>query len=686
MFARAVHRGGSFDLRERHRHRFARVEWLAILGLVVLAGALRFYELGHLPPGLYHDEAFNGLDALRVLNGSTPLFFEANNGREPLFIYLIALSVDVLGRTPGAIRIVSAILGTVTVPVTYAMAQEMFGRRIALWTALVMAITVWPINLSRVGFRAVSLPLFAGLTVWWMWRGLRSRRGRDFALGGLFCGLLFYTYLAARVVLVALAVYALYVIVRHRESIPWKGVVLFVAVALVIALPLGIYLIGHWEAMLTRGGQVAITNPAINGGDFWGTLARHIVRSALAFTHRGDFIPRHNVPLRPVFDPVLAVAFVVGIAISVMKAFRGENAYVFLLIWVVVMWLPTVLAEDAPHFLRGVGVLPLLCVIPSVALEAGERIIAGRVSRGVALAAAVVVLVLSLGGTWVDYFRQHSRSEAAYYQFETGAVEMCAEINSFLGIGWSGAGLASPDPSPSPLRRVYLAERLWKDWASVRYLVPESDGLTILPMEPGMPSGVDSSEDVMLVLWPFERPAEQIGLLPADSVISIREGAMERGDLEEEARLLYVVYLGQRNMPTTRNLNCEFEKGISLLGSEVSPQGSQGVRVRLIWQATEPLDVSYTVFVHVTRGGQMVASGDSLPAGGYYLTSQWRTGDIIVDDHFISLSEPFDSREHRIVVGLYELQTLERLALLDEAGRAMGDHVEIPVAIDKRGS
>jgi len=678
--------GGSCVLHERHRARSARVEWFAILGLVVLGGALRFFELGHLPPGLYHDEAFNGLDALKVLRGCAPLFFEANNGREPLFIYLIALSVAVLGRTPGAIRIVSAFLGTITVPVTYAMAREMFGRRIAIWAALVVAITVWPINLSRVGFRAVSLPLFAGLAVWWMWRGLRSRRGIDFALGGLCFGLLFYTYLAARVALVAMSVYALYVIVRHRESVPWKGVILFVVVALLVALPLGIYLLGHWEAMLSRGGQVAITNPAINGGDFWGTLARHLVRGTLAFTHRGDFIPRHNVPLRPVFDPILAVAFVAGIAISVARAARGKQEYVFLLIWVVVMWLPTVLAEDAPHFLRGVGVLPLLCVIPSVALEAGERIIAGRVSRGVALATAVVVVALGLGGTCVDYFRRHARSEAAYYQFETGAVEMSAEINSFLGIGWSGKELGARSTALLPQRRVYLAERLWKDWASVRYLVPESDGLTILPTDGGVPSGVGSSGDVMLALWPFERPAEQIGLLPADSVISVREGAMERGDLEEEARLLYVVYLGQRDRPVTRNLNCEFESGISLLGSEVSPSGSEGVRVRLIWQATEPLGVSYTVFVHVTHDGQMVASGDSLPAGGYYLTSQWRAGDIIVDDHSISLPEPFDSREHRIVVGLYELQTLERLALLDEAGHVIGDHVEIPVATGKGGS
>ena len=75
--------------------------------VIAVAAALRFWGLGTTPPGLYHDEAFNGLDALGVLGGERPVFFEANNGREPLFIYLVALSVAVLGRSPGAIRMVA---------------------------------------------------------------------------------------------------------------------------------------------------------------------------------------------------------------------------------------------------------------------------------------------------------------------------------------------------------------------------------------------------------------------------------------------------------------------------------------------------------------------------------------------------------------------------------------------------
>ncbi|MBC8492791.1 MAG: hypothetical protein H8D43_03315, partial [Chloroflexi bacterium] len=100
---------------ERPSRRFS-AEWLPLLLVIAIAAALRFWALGNTPPGLYHDEAFNGLDALGVLEGERPIFFEANNGREPLFVYLVALSVAVLGRSPGAIRIVAALLGTLTIP------------------------------------------------------------------------------------------------------------------------------------------------------------------------------------------------------------------------------------------------------------------------------------------------------------------------------------------------------------------------------------------------------------------------------------------------------------------------------------------------------------------------------------------------------------------------------------------
>ncbi len=55
--------------------------WLALVAIMAGALAVRLWQLDALPPGVYRDEAINGLDALRVIAGERPIFFTANNGR-----------------------------------------------------------------------------------------------------------------------------------------------------------------------------------------------------------------------------------------------------------------------------------------------------------------------------------------------------------------------------------------------------------------------------------------------------------------------------------------------------------------------------------------------------------------------------------------------------------------------------
>ncbi|MBC7240744.1 MAG: hypothetical protein H5T71_11675, partial [Chloroflexi bacterium] len=152
-----------------------------------------------------------------------------------------------------------------------------------------------------------------------------------------------------------------------------------------------------------------------------------------------------------------------------------------LLIWLAVLSLPTLLAEDAPHFLRGSGVLPLLFCAPALGLVTwARRPILGRWWLGpiTALVALGVGAALDLAA-----YARHMRSEAAYYQFESGAVELAAEINSFRRVGWRGEGLSVPAAVPHADRRVYIAARLWRDWPSLRYLSPKGEDL--VPLEGG---------------------------------------------------------------------------------------------------------------------------------------------------------------------------------------------------------
>ncbi|MEZ4641263.1 MAG: hypothetical protein R3E31_00725 [Chloroflexota bacterium] len=53
---------------------------LLLLPILLLAALLRFWRLDTLPPGLYHDEAYNGLDALSLVEGKQfPQFYEGGS-------------------------------------------------------------------------------------------------------------------------------------------------------------------------------------------------------------------------------------------------------------------------------------------------------------------------------------------------------------------------------------------------------------------------------------------------------------------------------------------------------------------------------------------------------------------------------------------------------------------------------
>jgi 4-amino-4-deoxy-L-arabinose transferase-like glycosyltransferase len=103
--------------------------WAVLLLLIGLGAFLRLHALDRLPPGLYHDEAFYGLDAQRVLHGEQfPIFFTGNNGREPLHLYLLAGAMGLLGERVWVLRLVSALAGVLSIPLMYQA-----GRRCWRW-------------------------------------------------------------------------------------------------------------------------------------------------------------------------------------------------------------------------------------------------------------------------------------------------------------------------------------------------------------------------------------------------------------------------------------------------------------------------------------------------------------------------------------------------------------------------
>ncbi|MBK8048321.1 MAG: phospholipid carrier-dependent glycosyltransferase [Anaerolineales bacterium] len=345
---------------------------------------VRTYRLHEFPPGLHNDEAANGLDVLNILEGKNSVFFPRNQGREPLFIYLQAAVVALLGATPYALRLTAAIIGALAVPAAYWMVREAFvgstlgPRRLATWTALFMAFGYWHISMSRIGFRANMLPLLAAITFALFWRAWRKLTEEHkfptlwLILTGVALGVSLYTYTAARMLPVLVVIVAGFSLFQRgmtgKQRLQVIGAVAMIAVvSAVVFAPLGLYYLQHPDAFIGRTAAVFVFNPSAEGDGAPATLPETVLQTALMFFASADPNLRHNPAAQSATDFVLGLWLVAGIFISVIRWRR--RPYFFLLAWFVLFSLPAVLSsEGIPHSLRAIGMIPIVYVLPVVAM------------------------------------------------------------------------------------------------------------------------------------------------------------------------------------------------------------------------------------------------------------------------------------------------------------------------------
>jgi hypothetical protein len=82
----------------------------------------------------------------------------------------------------------------------------------------------------------------------------------------------------------------------------------------------------------------------------------------------------------------------------------------------------------------------------------------------------------------------------------------------------------------------------------------------------------------------------------------------------------------------------------------------------------------YTVFVHlVGPDGRLQGQADSWPVQGTYPTSQWTPGREVTDPYEVRLESDAPPGPYRVEVGWYDLDTMQRLQIVDEEGEPIGD-------------
>ncbi|NLG48944.1 MAG: phospholipid carrier-dependent glycosyltransferase [Chloroflexi bacterium] len=130
-----------------------------------------------------------------------------------------------------------------------------------------------------------------------------------------------------------------------------------------------------------------------------------------------------------------------------------------------------------------------------------------------------------------------------------------------------------------------------------------------------------------------------------------------------------------------RKVDANLDNRVRLAGymlDEKALRPGTSVPIVLYWEVTDSLPRDYTVFVHlVNENGEMAGQGDGPPLNDDYPTSFWGAGETLADLHHLWVLQDARPGPHRLLVGLYDPETGQRLALLDAGGAVIGDAIEL---------
>ncbi len=336
--------------------------------------------------------------------------------------------------------------------------------------------------------------------------------------------------------------------------------------------------------------------------------------------------------------------------------------------------------QDTP-LRTGANVISLLSLVVVLALwlrlRAGRPAAIHRWSGPQALwLGGTLLLLLVVKEAFVDphtsWFRKRSPPDGVL------SVEHPARIELAAGVRFLGYDLdkdVARQGQPLHLRLYWkAAEPLAVDYRSFAHLDAPPHYTTLALSDHLNPGGIPISrwppdlytrDEHLIEIPPDAPPIEytiRVGLYNEQSGQRLAVSGGEDAISLQTVHVLRAEPLDPESLPHREE---RFSLGgrIELLGYELN----QDADLTLYWQAQEEFEESYTVFVHVLdEAGRLRAQRDSLPLDGMYPTSSWLAGQVVEDRHQLFMEMPIGS--YRLAVGMYALDTMERLEVRDVAG------------------
>jgi len=155
----------------------------------------------------------------------------------------------------------------------------------------------------------------------------------------------------------------------------------------------------------------------------------------------------------------------------------------------------------------------------------------------------------------------------------------------------------------------------------------------------------------------------------------------------ETQLLLYRVASGEEPViPVQHPVAAQLGDQATLLGFDLDAESyapGESINLTLYWWVEKEFSENYTIFTHLVgsinpvTGTPIWGQHDSQPGGGSYPTSVWQEGEIIIDSYQIPIQGDAPAGEYRLEVGMYLLETGQRLPIIGSQEEVFQDSLPL---------
>lgn len=402
-----------------------------------------YYRLDEAPAGMIADHAEKIFDLIRIEQGSYPIYFGANSGREPFHFYASYIAVQFFGYSFLSLKHVSALTALLTLPALYYLGRQVDGRLTGLLAMALGAVSIWFMIMGRSGFRAFSAAFAAAILLGAFWQALHSGKRRDFLLAGLVLGLGMYGYTSFRIApLVIAGGLALRLMLldtrEQRRRLLWNFLAL-TGLALMVYIPLLAYWARFPGIYWYRSQQMVGSNM----GDNLRLYVEGLVKSLTMINVTTDPVGLNVVPGWGAVGPVVGALWLVGLVLWLWRMVQNRRVIEFLLpLAFLIFMLPSAMAISAPNEMpsarRALDAFPVVMVLGAVSLSSVLRLLyslkPGWIWRPLSMVFCAGVLYTHASVNWDAYFNLFT----AINNFSTqGQIEVTNVIKHFERMGGS---------------------------------------------------------------------------------------------------------------------------------------------------------------------------------------------------------------------------------------------------------